>query len=144
MGGILIWLGDMNLFLLLYKGGLQRVQKGISSTVGGAAVQDGHLQINNAGEGKLYRVLQADIKWLEELLEKVKDTYSSGPLYVLQQEKEAMTGAIKKLEDAKKHQAWKAAQARDKAIAEKEKIKGVDLGAFGNQVDTWLQRLFLG
>jgi len=80
--------------------------KNISKTVSEARISDGIININDKGEGRIYRELKEEIVQIEGLFAEIESKYTSGILESYKVKQESLKERLNKLNKAKCHQAY--------------------------------------
>ncbi|MBU4450405.1 MAG: hypothetical protein KKE35_03825 [Actinobacteria bacterium] len=78
----------------------------ISRTVKGAQLEDGNINIGNAGEGKAYRQLQGEISRIDRLFSEIESKYTKGVLESYKTEEKLLKDHQAKLHKAKCYEAY--------------------------------------
>lgn len=101
---------------------LDQIQKSIPKTIQEADLIHQEIQGPNRGVLKNHLQLASQIKKLSNLLERVEDEYSRGPLRQLELKISSIQSSLSVQDQAKKHLAYQLHQQHRKKINQKEKL----------------------
>ena len=105
------------------EGFIDRIEKGISKTVQAVRIEaGGTLMGPNAGEMKVRTEKQRLLRVIDDLLSRVDEEYSGGSLALLNAQQKESQAELDRLEQARRHRAWKLSQEIERIHGEQANL----------------------
>lgn len=108
---------------------LESIQGTVQSTVREAVIHDGVIEASSRGLVKEQQGLERDLEAVDALLAEVSEDYSSGCLAGLQRAQRDLDDQLERLENARRHHAFRLDDRRQKIQKELERYPGDELAA---------------